>query len=43
MSIQDAYFTGVLTALSGLLLGWWVDRSLTTKTAANETPPNNKL
>jgi hypothetical protein len=42
MSVQDAYFTGVLTALGGILLGWWVDRSLTTMTAADEPPPRKK-
>ncbi len=42
MSMEDAYFTGVVTALAGLLLGWWVDRSLTAVNAADDTPPRNK-
>jgi hypothetical protein len=42
MSFQDGYFTGVLTALGGILLGWWVDRYLTTIAAADEPPPRNK-
>jgi hypothetical protein len=43
MTVQDAYFTGVFTALLGIGLGWWVDRSITTMTAADEPPPQNKL
>jgi hypothetical protein len=43
MTIDDAYFTGVFTALGGLVLGWWIDRSLITITAADEKPPTTKL
>jgi len=42
MNVQDTYFIGVFTALGGILLGWWVDRSLTSITAADEPPPRNK-
>jgi hypothetical protein len=38
MTAQDAYITGVLTALAGLFLGWWVDRSLAAATA-DDVPP----